>query len=80
MLASWALGHSLECAARNSPTTHAKTGRKAQVFTAQGGRGPKITIRDEYFTKVILSELYQLGVLSHTLKCEMKSLRLVDRS
>ena len=39
-LASWALGHLLGSAARSSPTTRAKTGRTAHVFTAQGGDTP----------------------------------------
>ena len=34
---SWALGHLLGSAARRDPTTRAKTGRTAHVFTAQGG-------------------------------------------
>ena len=37
VFASWALGHVPGSAARNSPTTRAKTGCTAQAFTAQGG-------------------------------------------
>ena len=35
--ASWALGRLLGCGARSSPTTNAKTGRTAHVFTAHKG-------------------------------------------
>ena len=41
ILLSWALGHLLGFAARNSPTTRAKTGRTAHVLQHRGARAEK---------------------------------------